>query len=253
MSDNTRDDLLSFNVYTSHLDDYEKAQYTFLSKLNKSKQAFAENRLFPDLRRLVNVNRKVRQTLKRAKEIEESMTRAIKGVDFENWEVIFEEQPEELIDNEVESAKELMQWSRPFLLDVIEEGGTIGEFVENGMDIIEVEPLSPYRQEGYVLVADKTKGGSGVLRTYSYSLFVLEGAGGGQVRLKTTTVEDLALRAHPLPAPERINAALRERDDNFSNPATFLILPDVQFSYEWTTFPLARIKFTQHMRACGDI
>jgi hypothetical protein len=231
---------LSLNLFTQ-ADDLELAQYRILGGLQQARQAFGRSEVYPHLARLI----RLRQSLQ---EIRAELERLrgpgrLTGIDLEEGELVYDRpdaDPAFILDP-------LSAWALPLLLEAIEEGRAIYEFVDERTAVRALGIVPSYQDEGYLLVPDLARGGFRALR-YAMSIFT-----GDETRyrsLRTSLIEDLPLSLLGA-TPEAVKRALIDTHPDLPNPATYLLETELDFPIEETMVPVAKRKLMQYLAMGG--
>lgn len=232
---------LNLELFTSAVADLEQAQYKIMGGLQRVRQAFAGNQIYPHLGELIELHTTLRTIMQRSEDLEGALPGRVTGVDLENEKVRYEWP--ELDRGEMADVKHLIAWTLPKIQDAIEEGRTIFEFVDENMRLEEVGLVPSYTQEGYLIVPDQEASAWHILQ---YSLSIFTGADEEYRSLRTAHVKSLAHgRVQPSPRDVKLNLVAERRE--LPNPATYFFDTDLDFPYEPTMFPVAKRKFMRHL------
>lgn len=211
--------------------DAEAARYRVLAGLKDAHTAFVRSQVYPHLADLIRLRLALRDFLDGVERFRQGRTGPIKGIDWESQEVIFDPPEGEapLL------AEDLAQWALPHLTEVIEEGRTLFEFVDEHARLETVGVVPAYQDEGYLILPDEA-GSVFVLR---YTVSALTGEDGKYRSLRTKHV---AAELPPLAPPGAWKARLVECYPDLPAPATFCLDADVVFPMEATMLPIAKRK-----------
>lgn len=232
--------VLHLNLFAAATD-AEAARYRVLAGLKQAHTAFVQSHVYPHLADLIRLRRALRDFLDGVDRYREGRSGPIKGVDWESQEVIFD-----VPDGEAPLlAEDLARWALPVLTDVIEEGRTLFEFVDEHAELEAVGLIPPYQDEGYLILPDESRGVS-VLR---YTMSALTGEDGLYRSLRTTPI---AADLPPLAPPRTWKERLVERYPDLPAPATFRLAADVAFPMEATMLPIAKRKLLRIISERGE-
>lgn len=230
-------------LFTSALDDFERAQYQILSNLQHARQQFSNNRIYPYLGDLVRLYGTLQTIVNSSVNLRGALPATIKDVDLEAKEVIYE-QPE-LDGDQMQAVEELIQWALPHIQGAIDEGKTIFEFVETNLHMEEVGIVPSYVQEGYLFVPDHENEELYILQ---YNLSIFTGPDERYRSLRTSHVRSVPQRLIRQ-SPQRLKLSLMEERRELPNPATYYFDFDLDFPYESTVLPVAKRKLMRYLFA----
>lgn len=231
----------NLDLFTSAVDDYERAQYRILGNLQAARRDFSNNRIYPHLGALVAVHSTLRTILENSDNLKGALPGVIKGVDLEAGEVIYENP--ELGPDQMESMEEMIRWALPQIESAIDEGKTIFEFVENHLQMEEVGIVPSYLQEGYLFVPDYESRETHILQ---YTLSIFTSASERYRSLRTCLVK--SVEYEPLrKSPQTLKLSLMEERRDLPNPATYAFKFELDFPYESTVLPVAKRKLMRYL------
>jgi hypothetical protein len=231
---------LTINHFAAAADE-EAARYRILAGLQDAHQAFARTRVYPHLGDLIRLRRALTAFLEGVDQFRDARPGRVTGVDWEAGTLLRDPEDEDppLL------AEGLARWALPLLTDVLDEGRTVFEFVDEHAALAAVGLLPPYQREGYLLVAD----GEGGLLALRYAVSVLTDESGRYRSLRTTPV---AADLPPLAPPLAWKAALTAAFPDLPAPATFRLDTDVPFPVEETVLPVAKRKLLRLVADRGE-
>lgn len=238
---------LRLNHFLSAVHDYESAQYKVLDGLQQARQAFSKNIVYPYLSSLVKLYESLQQIVSGMDIVEQGLPRRLEEVDL-NTQTLRYEYPS-LDGDQLVVVKELVSWSLPHILDAIEEGRTIFEFVESQLFIGEVGLIPSYVEEGYLLVPDLE---GAKLHIFKYDVSLFTDAKERYRSLRTAHVKTLPRRL-VMRSPHSIKLELIEENRELPNPATYMCDLDIAFPYEETVLPIAKRKLMRHLYTQGGL
>ncbi|MEX0600142.1 MAG: hypothetical protein WD205_05830 [Rhodothermales bacterium] len=233
----------NLDLFTSAVDDFERAQYRILGNLQEAKRDFSNNRIYPHLGNLVSIHGTLRTILENTDNLKDAAPGIITDVDLESGQVIYEKP--ELAGDQMAAVEELIDWALPQIEEAIDEGKTIFEFVEDHLRMEEVGIVPSYVQEGYLFVPDYERGEIHVLR---YSMSIFTGASERFRSLRTSHVKSVMQKpVHE--TPQTLKLSLMEERRDLPNPATYAFDFELDFPYEPTVLPVAKRKLMRYLFA----
>ncbi len=221
--------------------DFEAKQYRILRFLKAYREEFSHNRLYPHLSDLIELQHGLKALLDSREGIQRQAPRRLTGLDLENRQLLFE--PVNPDDPGVARALELITWALPLIIQTLEEGICIYNFVEERLSIEGVGILPMYRDEGYWLVPETKRALLHLIR-YRVSLF---SSGQDHYRTLKTRLLDTMEQLLVQRSPESIKLELIDRYRDLPNPATYICETDLEFPFAETLFPVAKRKFIAQM------
>lgn len=231
----------NLDLFTSAVDDYERAQYRILGNLQRARRDFSNNRIYPHLGQLVSIHATLRTILDNTDSLKSAVPGSIVDVDLEAGELIYDEHA--LGRDQMEAIEELIEWALPQIEEAIDEGTTIFEFVEDHLHMAEVGIVPSYVQEGYLFVPDYERGQTHILQ---YSMSIFTGASERYRSLRTSHVK--SVRHKPVHAsPQTLKLSLMEERKELPNPATYAFEFELDFPYEPTVLPVAKRKLMRYL------
>ena len=133
-------------------EDFELSQYQILDSIKKFRSELHQNKLFPCLDELVelilhfdNIN------------MEEICSNG-SGKNKLNSDGYFnreENRINETNDEYVDQVFALIEWARPLIQELVDEGNIIYEYVENNIEITEISNIKGKKNKGFILIPDK--------------------------------------------------------------------------------------------------
>lgn len=223
--------------------DEEAARYRILAGLQEARRAFARTRVYPHLAELIHLRRDLTAFLDGVDRFREVRPGRVTGVDWEAGLLLRdpdEEEPPLL-------AEGLARWALPHLTDVLEEGRTLFEFVDEHAALAAVGLLPAYQKEGYLLIPDGDAHGG--LLALRYTVSVLSDESGRYRSLRTTPVE---ANVPPLAPAAAWKQALAAAYPDLPAPATFRFDTEVPFPVEATVLPVAKRKLLRLVAERGE-
>ena len=238
---------LRLNHFLHAAYDFEKAQYKVLDGLQKARQAFSRNIIYPHLSSLVSLYDSLQQIMNGMGIVEKGLPRRLEEIDL-NTQTLKYEYPS-LDGDQMAVVKELVSWSLPFIQEAIEEGRTIFEFVEGHLHIGEVGLIPSYVEEGYLIIPNLHNSSLHILK-YDVSLFT--DAKERYRSLRTSHVKTIP-RRQIRRSPHSIKLELIEENRALPNPATYMCDLEIAFPYEETVLPIAKRKLMRYLYTRGGL
>ena len=238
---------LRFEHFIRAAGDLESAQYRILSDLQRVRQAFSRNIIYPHLGELIKLHGSLQGIIRQMDDVRRARPGALTGIDLEASRLIYEK-PLAGTDG-MEMVEDLIRWSLPHIQTAIDEGRTIFEFVEENIYLEEVGILPSYIEEGYLMLPDPRQEKLHILQ---YTLSVFTQAEERFRSLKTAHVKSIAQQG-VLPSPQSIKLDLLSEKRDLPNPATYFFATALDFPYESTILPVAKRKLMQYWMQQGGV
>jgi len=233
---------LNLGVFTNVGEDFEKRQYLILGKLKAIKEAFQHNQLYPHLSELIELQRQLKKLLDEFSLIKNHAPKNIKSVDLINKRIEYESALPDQLD--MKAVEDLGRWALPKIKEVIEEGATIFEFIQQNLIIENVGIEPSYLLEGYAMVPDTLKG---TMHIYRYEVSIFTSSEERYRSLKTKHVKTFS-GAVQIPL-STIKLELIQEFKDLPNPATYAIQTDLELPFEASLLPISRRKLLQRIAA----
>ncbi len=238
---------LRLEQFISAADDLESAQYRILSGLQRARQAFSRNIIYPYLGELIKLYYSLNSVIGKIEDLQEAFGGSIVGLDPETYKIMYERP--QLGSYKVDQVEDLIRWSLPHIEKAISEGQLIFEFVEENMHLEEVGIIPSYINEGYLMLPDPQKQEMHILH---YTLSVFTRAEERFRSLKTMHVKSITQRT-VYPSPQSIKLELLSEKWDLPNPATYFFATALDFPYEPTILPVAKRKFMHYLTLQGGV
>ncbi|AXJ01276.1 hypothetical protein CYPRO_2026 [Cyclonatronum proteinivorum] len=226
---------LSIEFFTQVNEDYEKRQYVLLGNLQKMRQAFQRNLLYPHLGRLIELRAQLQQILDGFTSLDNSGPKRIRSINLAEKHIAFESVLPEKLD--LSAVKDFIRWAQPLIHEAIQEGISIYEFVDENLSVDQVGIQPAYTDEGYFFMPDFDTGG---LNLYRYELSIFSNARERYRTLKTTLIKKLGQGLAAQEDPSSIKLRLIREYRDLPNPATYAFHSPIAFDFQKTLFPVAR-------------
>lgn len=232
---------LSLELFAGAVHDVERTQYQILGGLKHARQAFASNRVYPHLGRLVKLHQALQTVMEQSEAFRNPRSGRIREIDLENRTIRYAWP--DLDGDQMSIVQELIQWALPHIQGAIEEGRAVYEFVEENLEVEEVGIVPSYVHEGYMLIPDREEEALHVLR---YTLSIFDNDDESYRTLKTVHCESIAhgtIEVHP----SSVKLRLMEERRDLPNPATYFFNTDLTFPYEDTLLPIVKRRMMRHL------
>ena len=228
-------------------DDLEGAQYRILSGLQRVRQAFSRNIIYPYLGELIKLHGSLLGIIQKMGDLREAAPGALTGINLEESRLVYDKK---LVSADgMEAIEDLIRWALPHIQTAMNEGRLIFEFVEENMHLEEVGILPSYIEEGYLMLPDPQ---GQQLHILQYTLSVFTQAEERFRTLKTAHVKSIA-QGRVLPSPQSIKLELLSEKRDLPNPATYFFATTLDFPYTETILPVAKRKLMQYLMQHGGV
>lgn len=232
---------LDLELFTKIQEDLETRQYQILDTLKKIKNRFRRNKIYPELAELVEIYNTLIQIKKRIADAREEFPKRIKNIDLINK--VIEHEVVLLDGASIEQVENLITWAEPHIEQVIEEGASVYEFVDDRIEIEQVGIVPNYQDEGYLFVPDNEKR---KLNLFEYEVSLFESAKAKYRALKTQFIKNLDW-GFIVQSPNSIKLHLIAEYKKLPNPATYSIQTDLEFPFDETIFPVVKHKLMRRL------
>ncbi len=238
---------LGLDLFAGAAYDVERTQYQVLAGLQRAREAFSQNYIYPHLGRLVKLYKALNTVLERSDAFRTPKAGEISSIDLEAQEVVYEWP--ELDRDQMADVEEVIRWAIPHIKDAIEEGRAVYEFVEDHLHVEEVGIVPSYVQEGYLMVPDREQG---MLHVMRYSLSIFTDADERYRSLKTVHCKSVPQQGVERP-PSSVKLELMEEHRDLPNPATYFFDAEIAFPYERTMLPVVKRRLMRHLHEQGGV
>jgi|SRR5699024_6203573 len=232
---------LTLDLFTKTNADFESSQYQVLAGLKDISREFKQNRIYPHLSLLIKLESTLRDILKRLRDLRDEFPKRIKKIDFVNetieHEVVF------VPGADLKQVENLIAWALPYIVDKIEEGRAIFEFVDEELELEEVGIVPDYTDEGYLFVPDNE---TGKLLVFQYEVSVFKSSEDTYRSLKTAFLEAVH-EGGVHHSPNAIKLDLISKNRKLPNPATYAFNTRLSFPFEETIFPVTKRKLMRNL------
>lgn len=219
------------DIIFSSLEDRELNEYKVLNYLKNCRHDFNTNRLYPDLTEL-------RLTASRLKTLLDQKT-------FHNnsYQYLLKKNGEHdsciSIGNDIfENFADMVRWSLTKLIEVIEEGYVIYDFVSSNIEINMVGDLPEYYDEGYLVIPDNK---ADELMIYQYVCSLSLSSPIPLQSLNTRFLKSIPNTKISLTSKKFRNDLITKINSNI-DPAIFVCLTDLDFDIPHTILPVTKKK-----------
>ena len=225
---------------TDHTLDLEYKKYVLLAYLQKVKEAFNGNKLFPFYSELTSRYRELK-TLKNDKAaLENNFPKELVGLDFETLKLRYRIGNENEI---LEDVEELMHYALPKMKLLKAEGEEVKKWLLSQMklDVIGVLPI--YKDEGYLFLELDNKNTKDIFRFHKKPYFTASAS--EELNIKYLyTVNKSRFETH-----EGLKHQLIKQFKELPNPATFCVSANLHLPVKSSYLPLSQELLRQFLRA----
>ena len=238
---------LRLEHFISAADDLEGAQYRILSGLQRVRQAFSRNIIYPYLGELIKLHGSLQDIIQKMGDVREAVPGTLTGIDLEARRLVYKKT--RTGSDGMEAIEDLIRWALPHIQTAVDEGRLIFEFVEENIHLEEVGILPSYIEEGYLMLPDPQ---GQQLHILQYTLSVFTHAEERFRTLKTAHVKSITQRGI-LPSPQSLKLELLSENRDLPNPATYFFATGIDFPYASTILPVAKRKLMQYLMRHGGV
>ena len=235
------EDLFNLSLFVKIGSDFEKRQYQILEALKRIKRRFRSNRIYPELGKMVELYRHLKDLSERVKELREELPKRIKEIDLQKMRIIRE--PVYVDPANLAEVEKMVDWGLPLVKKTMDEGVAVFEYVDENTSIEQVGIMPKYRDEGYVFVPNHQEH---KLRLYQFELSIFHSSEDTYRSLKTSLVDSVQW-GEAVQSPNAIKLNLIKKYQDLPNPATFSVDTKVECPYRETLFPVAKRKLVRHL------
>lgn len=221
------------NWLTDGLIDFEYKKWVLLAYLQEVQRSFDRQALYPELSDLIEHYRNLTKLQESKTRLQGAMPKKLTGADFQQLKLMYESlvQDDELM-RELDA---IMSFSIPKMKQALEKGRNLYEWVESRVSLTPVGIFPLYKREGYLLVQERLKVEACIYR-YEVQVFQQEGERFGGISLEFLEQQPITL----MNTYERIKLDLVKRYRDLPNPATFLLVSELECPFEETLLPVAK-------------
>jgi hypothetical protein len=236
---------ISIESFFTSENDLEINQYRILGGLRKVCGDFDKKKIYPSLAALIELKQSIDKIKDERNNLNEKFSKQIKGFDINAQKIIYESANDDNQYNSIEELFNLIDWALPYIIDAIDEGIILFDFVDDNITLEQVGILPMYKDEGYFMVTDNTALELQVHR-YESTLF-----SSGKEKYRSLKTEFVKSERQVIikRSPESIKHELIKDRKDLPNPATFLFDSDLDFPFAETIFPVVKRKLMSHIAA----
>lgn len=221
------------NWITEGLIDFEYKKYQLLAYLQEADREFQAVKLYPMLSDLIDHHRVLHEVNSGKTQLSNLFPKALNGIDFQNAQLQYEPKVE---DGEVmKEITQITEFALPRLANLIEEGKSIYNFVEEQVEFEPVGILPIYNREGFVLM---TRESSADVHAFRYKSNILQMAG---EKFRSITFWLLGIfQKNLVNTLERLKMQLIREVKELPNPATWRVHSPKVVPIDETLIPLSK-------------
>jgi hypothetical protein len=223
---------LSENWITERTLDFEYKKYVLLAWLQSVEDDFKTIRLYPALGELIAHYRRAVQLRQNKTELSNLFPKQLKGISKDGLSAEFESLIED--DEMILALERILEFSIPKLEEHVQEGKTIYEFVESGIEISPVGIVPLRTNEGYLFLSQ----GSQDTKVYSYSMTLYTQGDSPWRALRTEHIADW--KRSITNSFEAIKTDLIRINKTLPNPAVYAAVSGHDIPYETSFLPVAK-------------
>ena len=219
------------DIIFSSLEDRELNEYKVLNYLKNCRHDFNTNRLYPELTEL-RLNASKLKSLLDQKTFQNNSYQYLLKKNGEQDSCIS-------IGNDIfENFADMVRWSLTKLIEVIEEGYVIYDFVSGNIEINIVGDLPDYYDEGYLVIPDNK---AGELMIYQYVCSVSLSSPIPLQSLNARFLKSIPDTKISLTS-KKFRSDLITKINSYIDPAIFVCLTELDFDIPHTILPIAKKK-----------
>lgn len=226
------------NWLTEKHTDIEYKQYVLLGYLKNISEAFEAQRLYPAIDYLKEQYNYLIDLKSSFQLLENKLSKNIKHIDIQSYKMVYHSVFED--DKMMQELNAIIDFSIPLLEKLLEKGQRIIDSVEQNIEIspIGLTPLTC--KEGYLFLSSapdiKTK-------VYSYQLSLYENSKVNYRGVQTQFIDDY--KNSITSTYESIKLDLIKNYKDLPNPATYLVVSEMDLPMEFTFLPVAKMKLSK--------
>jgi hypothetical protein len=215
---------ISIKDYTN-ITDLEKSKYLLLSKLKECEKYFNDSKIYPTFYKLIAFYDSIYDLLSNREKIY-------------NREYGDDEEANKLAgyNEDIEKTFTLMEWSIPHIVEVIESGRTLYDFVEDNLNIESIGINSSHNLQGYIIVPDNRNKTLHIIK-YEQNLHNC---------LKSKEVGNYKWNMIVIPKSVLKNYIIAE---DIMNQIIYYMDTELTFPYSETILPVAKRKFLHYLQS----
>lgn len=236
---------LPINWLTEGLIDFEYKKYMLLAYLQTAKAEFSKLQLYPLFSDLIMHYRNLLQVKEHKKLVYEQFPQRISRADFEKLELVYEKIVDD--DETMQQLEEIILFASPLFSSAVGEGKELYDFIESRIEISPVGITPIYFDEGYLFLDTFP---SKETQVYIYRISVFENAYEKYRGINTRHFK--TVRRGMAQTHESLKGQLVRENQEFPNPATFVIVAKVPCPLEQSLLPIAKrtlVKYVMRLSA----
>lgn len=219
---------ISFKDYLNIMD-LEKSKYLLMSKFRLCEKIFNDSKIFPTFQMLISLYDSLYDMLNnREKIFLKEYTDKLNEEDDERKKLT--------LNQDIEKTFELMEWSVPFIKEILELGRTIYDFVDENIQIESIGINSTFNQEGYIVIPDNKNMMFHIIK-YEKTLHKC---------LKTMEVDQYKWNIIVVPKSYLKNYIL---SNDMINQIVYYFNTELTFPYTETILPISKRKFINFLES----
>ena len=219
------------DIIFSTLEDHELIEYKVLNFLKTCKSNFNKNCLYPDITELRIIATRLKSLLNQKTFQRDSRQYLLKKNSGGESCISLDQE-------DYENLTEIINWSLSQVLELIEEGYVIYDFVTSNVEVNLVGDLPEYYDEGYLLIPDNKVDN---LRVYHYVSSTSLTSPIPLQSINTSFIKSIPNCKLSLTS-KKFRRELLLKLDSFIDPAIFVCITDLNFNIPHTILPIAKKK-----------
>lgn len=213
--------------------DFEYKKYILLAYLKSCRESFEATRLYPPLGSLVKHYHDLTELNKSLEQLTHSFPRELSGFDFNKLRLEYQQQ--KLMDENMATISEVVEFAIPTMKEAIEEGKGIYDFVEKNIEIQPVGIMPVYSRDGYIFIHVDQSTDVHIFQ-YQHSVIV-----SSEENLRSLTLNYISREVKSLNNTfEQIKLKLISTFKELPQPATYLCVSKLQFPLMETIIPVTK-------------
>jgi hypothetical protein len=145
----------------------EHKQYTLLAYIQSVDKAFRQWSLQPHLQSILDISTSMKMFLTKRTDTAKAFRSYLERNKMDDVEGLMRLHGENNTKPETKLILDLLEWTRPLLDDVLEEGERLWEFLKSQFEVSYTGPFPPTKSEGYILFHIK---GTDYVMVHSYAM-----------------------------------------------------------------------------------
>lgn len=231
----------TIDFFATAVDDLELSQYKFLALLKDYSSQIRKNKLYPSLERLIEISRKLILLL----DIQEHMEEYDPNKDIYHDMMKYSYKDVMVTsknnDHKMSDLFLFSKWALPLLVDHIEEGKVLHDFVNRNLELIELYNHINEKDHGFFMVEDNYKG---LIHLYKYNLTETFLSDIHYTNIKTNFIDMFELSKNSY---SNIDLIFDKHQIELFNSVTYIIHSEIDFPFKETVLPLAKTKLIKEV------